>query len=1634
MNSAFNSLLQEIRENSSNIVEQGRRFEEIAMIYFQHDRTQQGQFSEVKRYADWAAQRGLPGQDTGIDLVARCRHKDGWCAVQAKFYSPDAQIQKSDVDSFLASSEREEFVQRVLVDTTERELSTNVQRQIDQTIKTRPTTRVTLHQLAESSIDWSSVLRRDAVASQRPRKSPRPHQIEAIEKTLKGFGSGDRGQLIMACGTGKTYTGLEIAQKQVGSGGSALVLVPSLALMSQTISEWTQDARIPLRSFAVCSDIHVGRRRGGSASDEIRLETQDLVLPATTDAGRLAEGMSNNQPDDGCMDVVFGTYQSLAVIEAAQKEHGLGEFGLIICDEAHRTTGQIKADKEASSFVIVHDQSRIQGRKRLYMTATPRIYSEGAARKAVEGAVELCSMDDQERFGPVFHYQGFASAVADDLLTDYKVIVLVLDEAEVSEAVKDVLANQGNEVNLDDATKIVGCYKALMKEGDDPQFSEDPDPSTRALAFCNTIKNSERIANLFPQVVEEYLQRRTHFLEGAQVTRCELSHVDGTMNAKQRMSLLEWLAGESSSCRVLSNVRCLGEGVDVPALDAILFLHPRKSQVDVVQSVGRVMRRSPGKKLGYVVLPIGIPPGVEPEQALDDNEAYKAVWQVLNALRSHDERLGAELMRSQLGEDEGLGDRIKVVYANLAETALVESVDVDRPSDPDALDTPIGTGSGWEDTDTAVAAHEQREIALKHALTESIKAKIVQKCGVAYYWSDWAEDVAKIASRHVTRIDTVLGQSQEAREKFEQFVAELRDDLNPSVKDEEAVQMLAQHLITRPVFEALFQGSSFTRENSVSQAMQSVVDVLDQHGLEKEAVGLEDFYNSVRWRAEQVITSAGRQNLIRQLYEKFFQKAFKQLTQRLGIVFTPVELVDYILRSVDAVLKREFDCSISSEGVHVLDPFTGTGTFLARLMELDLIAGEDLPRKYRSELHANEIVPLAYYIAGINIEQAYHERMGNDAYEAFDGLCLTDTFQQSERSGGSRLAELFPQNDRRLERLSKLDIKVIVGNPPYSAGQRSANDNAANLKYPALDSRIENTYALKSTAANKNSLYDSYIRAIRWASDRIGERGVIGFVTNAGFLESNSADGLRACLAEEFSSLYVLNLRGNARTSGELRRKEKDNVFEQGSRAPISVTLFVKNPDAAEKGKILYHDIGDYLSREEKLAKALGFAEGKVDVPWVCVEPDQYGDWINKRDPAFNGFIALGDKKDIENQTVFQVYSRGLETARDAWCWNFSKSRLEANIKKTIEFYNKEVERISASPSGYRPNDLNSLVEYDLSSVSWSSSFFQDLVRSKRKQYEEHCMRIGTYRPFTKQNLYFSNQLNHRVSQFPRIFPSSEVENRVICVRGLGTSVWFSVLMCDTIPDLNLMSGGAQCFPKYFYEEPKSNSVLSTSLEGLLTRRDAISDETLGRFANAYPGLSVTKDDIFHYVYGLLHSQDYQSRYANNLYRSLPRIPLVQDEEDFVSFVIAGQRLGELHIGYESVTMHSALINGKADGMEELSENDLRVSKMRFGKRGKDTDKSIIQYNERVRVSEIPLEAYQYIVNGKSAIEWIMERQVVTFNKDSGIVNDANDFAKKIKDAPAYSLKLLLRTITVSLQSQRIVRSLPLLNLQTVDG
>jgi len=1633
MTTPLRQLLAQYRASAKTEREKGSYFERLAVAFLKNDPGMANEYEDAWLFSEWAKAEGLDGRDTGIDAVAKLRGADGFCAIQCKFYAEGHRIQKADIDSFFTASGKRHFARRLIIDTTDAPWSGNAEAALDgQSIET---TRLGLDRLEASPIDWSAYFLRDEVRVS-AKKQMRQHQADALAAVREGLAEADRGKVIMACGTGKTFTALKIAEHSVGKGGRVLFLVPSLALMSQTIREWTIDSETPLRSFAACSDVQVGKRRK-DASDVAEVDLHDLDYPATTNAANFARRAA--QPDAERMTVVFSTYQSIQVISDAQQRHGLPEFDLIVCDEAHRTTGATLAGEDESNFVKIHNQSFIAGRKRIYMTATPRVFGEAVKAKASEASAELASMDDEALYGKTLFVRGFGWAVENKLLTDYKVLVLAVDEGMVSTGVQNRLADGGSELKLDDATKIIGCYKALTKAGLKNELLIDPDPMRRALAFCKDINSSKMVRSEFAVVVSEYLasDEGKEVFGDAQPLDCELHHVDGTMGAKERNWHLDWLKEDhgSHACRILTNARCLSEGVDVPALDAILFMHPRKSQIDVVQSVGRVMRRAEGKQLGYVILPIGVPAGMTPEQALNDNERYRVVWQILNALRSHDERFDAKLNQADLGVD--ISDHIEVI-------AVSNKLRAKKAAGPGKANIGSGAGGGDDEDENDAGngtakpgAAGQGELFIDE-FSKAIMAKIVKKCGRRDYWEDWASDIAKIAQTHITRITALVTQSgTPERTAFEAFLAEIRDDLNDSISEGEAIEMLAQHLITRPVFDALFEGYDFARHNPVSMALEGVLEALDEHRLDKEAESLGRFYESVKRRAAGIDKADAKQRIVVELYDKFFRSAFPRMTERLGIVYTPVEVVDFIIHSVNEVLQAEFGQTLGSRGVHIMDPFTGTGTFITRLLQSGLIQPDELAHKYANEIHANEIVLLAYYIAAINIEAVYHELSGGD-YVPFEGICLTDTFQLYEQER-DLVSDLMADNSNRRTRQKELDIRVIIGNPPYSVGQGSANDNAANVVYPKLDGRIRETYAARSDATLKNALYDSYIRAIRWATDRIGDAGVVAFVSNAGWIDSNTADGLRQCLVEEFASIYVFHLRGNQRTSGERSKREGGKIFGSGSRTPVAITLMVKNPVSAEHGAIRFHDIGDYLSREDKLAivgqfgSIGGITEAKS---WTTITPDEHGDWLGQRDSNFDAYIAMGDK-DGRGPVLFANYSGGLKTNRDAWCYNASREAVAANMQQTIDFYNSEAERFDAECPQLdrkgRGEAVSKFVNTDARRISWTHNLKEDLAKGKRFSFDPSCLTPGLYRPFSRQWVYYNRTFNERVLQMPRLFPmgGQSLPNRAMCITGLGESAGFSCLMTSTPPNFHFVAG-SQCFPHYLYEAAPTPRDGELSFDGTPAaqgpiQRNAITDESLAHFQAAYPGETITKDDLFHYVYGLLHSADYRERFADNLSKQLPRIPAVKQAAHFHAFVDAGRRLGDLHCDFDAAEPYPVIFARGDTGLAPPAdpESFYRVEKMKFAGKRPNVDKSTIVYNPNITVTGVPLEAYDYVVNGKSAIDWVMERQCVKTDPASGIVNDANRFAIETMGDPAYPLKLLQRVITVSIETMKIVRALP---------
>ena len=1605
----FDGLIHQLRDTARNTREQGDRLERLTKLFLTQDSIQSRLYKDVHLWNEWEGREGYG--DIGIDLVAE-NVDGGVTAIQCKFYDEQSTIAKENIDSFISASGREPFTHRIIVSTTDK-WSKNAEKMLEE--QRFPVQRMGLQNFRDSNIDWSTYSLDDPSEQQvghKPHKELRPHQDRAITNTLIGLQENDRGQLIMACGTGKTFTAIRLAEKfaeQNGGHARVLFMVPSLALMSQSISEFSNEIEGPFHAYAVCSDSKVGRerKRGGANDDLADLRVEDLQIPATTDGTKLANAMNANPLDEG-LEVVFSTYHSIDAVSAAQ-DAGVGEFDLIICDEAHRTTGVTLADESESNFVKIHDDTCVSGRKRVYMTATPKIFNEDTKFQASEKAAVLCSMDDMDTFGPVFYRIGFGEAVEKGLLTDYKVLVLGVSESQIATSFQNLLADESNELAIDDVAKLVGCWNGLAKRRSgelEASFGDDIEPMKRAVAFSRSIKDSQKIEREFEDLVRINLRNR----ENDDLTDdlgVQVRHIDGGFNAQSRAELLNWLKQEPNEegpiCRILTNARCLTEGVDVPNLDAVLFLNPRNSMVDVIQAVGRVMRRAEGKKYGYIILPIAIPDGMSTAQALSDNKRYKVVWQVLQALRAHDERMDATIHQIELN-------------ASDPESIIVQTVDLAPKKEKDS----IGANDTEAPNDSITPAEQTTLTFPAQEWKDGVYAKIVDKVGTREYWDDWSKDIATIAGRHITMIRHLLDEAapeSELRTVFAQFVEGLQQTLNPAIDEDQAIEMLAQHLITQPVFDAMFAGHRFTELNPISLAMQNVVDHLNANAaFEKERESLSAFYESVQRRVKDLDNAAAKQHVIKDLYDKFFQNAFPRIAERLGIVFTPVPVVDYILRSADAALRESFGKSLSDEGVSIIEPFVGTGTFITRLLQLGLIRPEDLERKYTRELFANELVLLSYYIAAINIETVYGEvakehGLGSE-YVPFNGMVLTDTFQLSESSHHLNLPA-FRANSERAERELEQDIRVIVMNPPYSSGQNSANDNNQNEKYPKLDERIAETYAQNSSGTNKNSIYDSYIRAIRWASDRVKDSGVIAFVSNGSFIDGNAADGLRKCLVGEFSKLYVYNLRGNARTSGETRKREAGNVFGGGSRTPVTICVLVKDPSHTGEAVLHYRDIGDYLSREEKLD--IIAQEGSIaHTEWEVIVPNEAADWINQRDEKYDTYQPIGDKatKGKPNTPgVFQLYSNGLKSNRDPWVYNFSARAVEENMHRMIEFYNSQI--------GVEQPDMDS------TKIAWNRSLLTFRAQGRALAFEQESMRNSLYRPFCKQTAYFNRELNDMVYQLPKLFPTPAHKNIAFGFTGRGATKEFSVLMVDTLPDLESTSK-AQWMSLYTYEPVVENDGgLNLNLGGGevvdgYTRKENITDATLDTYRSTYGDEGIAKEDIFYYIYALLHHSEYREKYAADLKKMLPRIPLAKG---FWEYSRVGRALAELHLGYESVEPYplDEVASSPAPESPEERFEFYRVQKLQFGPK---KDKTRIKYNGHLTLKGIPEEAHEYQVNGRSALEWVIDRYQVKTDKKSLITNDPNDYCRAVNN-PRYIVDLIKRLVTVSLETQKLVGTLP---------
>ena len=1559
----FDNLVHQINELAETQRDRGTYFEYLARAYFQNEPTYQNEFKNVWMLADVPEEFGIPKVDLGVDLVAE-KFTGELVAIQAKFYNHS--IQKSNIDSFLGELGKDYYESGIIVASTDK-WGKNAEKAL---ADRSDVIRIGLSDLRNSQIDWSKFsFESPEVVAVKAKKKLRYYQESAIQSALNHFTENDRGQLIMAPGTGKTFTSLKIAEAMARDVSkeqyTILYLVPSIQLLTQTLRGWNNDTEMTMSSMAVTSDRNASRGSVKQDESNLTIKASDIGYPATTSSKKVVENYLElmTRPKKELL-VVFGTYQSIDVLGEAQKE-GFPEFDLIIADEAHRTTGAKAFGDEASSFTKVHSDLNVKGIKRLYQTATPKLYGIEAKKKAEENSSVISSMDDENLYGSVFYRLGFGDAISQDILTDYKLMVLAVDETVVQKDMQKALADSENGLNIDDVGRIIGVWNGMIKR---ESFADkvSGEPMQRAIAFSRTIEDSKRLSTQFENVVNEYLNSD----EGYSVN---VRHVDGSMNALEKNEALDWLASDDipeDSARILSNVRFLTEGIDVPNLDAIIFLSPRKSQVDIVQAVGRIIRKFEGKEYGYIILPIVVPAGETPETILDNNKTYDVIWQVLNALRSVDERFEATVNKLELNKQKP--KNIQVIGVGGA------------PDDPNFNDSYV--------KEPIVAYQTELELEWE-AVEGAIYGKIVQKVGDRRYLEDWSKDVADIARRHIQGIEFILEQNPDSKSAFDKFLHSLQHNINESIDQSQAIEMLAQHLITLPIFDALFGEYSFVKNNPVSSAMEQIVEELSQFGFEKEQKELQPFYDSVRLRAEGIDNAQAKQKIIITLYDKFFSTGFKSTTERLGIVFTPVEVVDFIIKSVDVVLRKHFGKTLASENVHILDPFTGTGTFITRtlhylksLMDNGEITFDDILRKYTQELHANEIVLLSYYIAAINIEAVFDEINGDEPYVPFEGIVLTDTFESTETED-TLDDTFFGTNDKRLKRQQEKPITAIIGNPPYSIGQTNANDNNKNISYPKLEQRLEETYVSRSSTTLSKGLYDSYIKAFRWASDRLTNQGVIGFVTNGNYLNTNSADGLRAGLYEYFKKIYIFNLRGDQRTLGEQSRREGGKIFGSGSRTPVAISILVK--DGSDSHELHYYDIGDYLSQKEKLNIIENFSDISY-ITWNTIQPDENNDWLNQRDPNYQKYTKLAG----ESRAIFTNSAVGVSTNRDSWVIGFNNKATLSKARTLITNYNSEVERLSKSAT----IDINRNESF----VKWTRKLEQLLDKCKLIEFDEQNLIPIMYRPFTKKWIYYQNEVVESPGQWYKKFGES---NKVIVTTGRGASRDFSALVSIQIPNLDLQEKG-QGFMRY------DNEVDETSL---FQNNDNMNQE----FADK---IGLNLDDTFAYVYGVLNSKEYQEKYANDLKKDFARIPIVKNKERYVE---VGQKLMDLHLNYEEVPVYDGV------GITTAENPSYKVTKMRFAKKRDEKGKSVndlstIIFNSDITISNIPEKTYEYVVNGRSAIEWIMDQYQVKTDKKSGITDDPNDYS----DDEKYIFNLLLRIINVSIQTVELINSLPKFELE----
>ena len=1627
MNKNFSEFYQELLKKS--IQEKGKNFElyfkQIIKEFFSKSPKYKSTIEKVYLWSEW---KNNWGQDIGIDLVAQTSDKE-FIAIQCKFHTKETKLSKGDLEGLLAVSNKKfndngqekNFTRSYLV-TTSQDITTNAEKATEN--QAISCSIINYNDLLEANIYWdtkklsSSSLNEELAPygtfiKEKEQKKLRKYQLQAVESVYKGFTEveededdeeesepkiANKGKLVMACGTGKTITALKIIEKLKSK--QVLFLVPSLSLLDQTVEEFNQERKTKQKHLIVCSDKTI---KTTQETDDL---LEEIKIPATTNVEKIKNFLAE---ETEAIKVIFSTYQSLDKVEEAQKlliSRGGGgggnfleenqsisqikPFDLVICDEAHRTTGAEKG----GNWQKIHNEEKIRRKKTLFMTATPRIYKERAKKQAREQALEVFSMDDKEKYGELFHSYYFTQAIREENLSDYKVVILTIPSGEENEDFNFVnhIGKEGvqrdllNFLKLDKITQkeqkihIVNSQKILKEE----IVTVDKEKINKLICFTNSIKKSKK--------VQKDLESRED---------TESDHIDGTMTGNQRKNRISWLRENSNKIKILSNAQCLAEGVNIPSVNGILFAEPKKSQIQVVQAVGRAIRKAEGKKYGYVVLPIIVPIDQNPDSFLNDSN-YNHIWQVLKALRTHDKKIGFEI-----------------------DTIKPPDYTCPQCGEPRPCECPC-----YQCGEKPCVCVVEQELSFE----EKLYLKILEKVGDKKYLENWIGDIEKVGKDLLKKVRKEKKENENFKQAFNRFHSEFKKTINKTITVHNINVMLVQQLLTEPIFQALFPNKNILGNNPIYKEVEKLISYLSFTKKELREGELKDFYQDIKDRVKGLESFEDKQAFLNELYEKFFKKFDSKEAEQKGLVYTPQEIVRFMIRITDDIVYKHFKTNLEDNNINIIDPFTGTGNFIVNILRYfhknKKLSKKIIQENFLNNLHFNEIMLFPYYIACVNIEYYYQDTTGYE--DNFTGAVLVDTFTTLEEKGKTGILEgMGNENTERIEKQKKLPFKVIITNPPYRAGQTRGHSDNQNINYKYLDERIKKTYVKEMLQKGKHMLLDYYIRAFRWASDKIQNTGIIAFISNNQFLNTSSFSGFRISLEKEFSHIYHFDLKGNCRhLSKEDIKKQGQNVFN--IMTGVGITILVKNAEAKEQGKINLYRIDDYTTKEQKL-EILNNFDSLKDILLKEITP-QESIWINPPKKEFKRFVPLGNKelknsKEEPQGVIFYKYSSGISTSRDIWAYDYGKEDLEVKISSMIKEYNRQLEEAQKVKQEGKVYKL----ERDIKKIKWSGDLEKVFNKGIEIDYDKEKIRETIYRPFSKQFLYYDKILNNSVYQIPKIFPTQKPRNLILGITGKGQGDFYS-LVSSSIPNYFEKE---QYFPYYFYHpiekinkqerlnfgKELDQEIIVNNFGETLIKRENITNWALNYFQEQYKNPSITKWDIFYYCYGILHSEEYKETYKNDLFREIARIPILKTYQDFKKTSDIGKTLADMHANYEEIKPNEEYFEVEEHNLlkkkEELGDRFYRVQKMKLAKKKETQEYFSLVYNENITISHIPKEIDNYKISGRNVLAWLIANYQVK-ELDNGYIKDPNNYK-----GSKYIFDLVLKLISLAIESDKLIKQVP---------